>query len=275
MAGRHLARNRAPMVVSSRGMSRGTGEEWFSGYVRQLQMRVLMIEIVNNPHLGTYAGFPNDYLFGLIKDGSPFPDHYVQREIDRYVTKDSICIDVGANLGYVSVYLSKKAQWVYGIEPQHIVFLQLCGNLFLNGCTNVTPMNVAATYHSTWLDFAPYQSGWVGTNGLSNYENIRSIGSISLKESPGGKMRGERLDVLIQGKVDFIKIDAQGADIDVILGADEIVERYRPILVFEYEEDLSRINYGRNLSDLDPFLAKHNYDKRAIYEENYVLEPKG
>jgi FkbM family methyltransferase len=234
-----------------------------------------MIELAKNPHLGTYAGFPNDYLFGLIKDGSPFIDDYVQREIDRYVTKDSLCADVGANLGYISVYLSRRARWVYSVEPQPVVYLQLCCNLFLNECYNVTPINMAATSRSTWVDFAEYQSGWVGTNKISNYDAIRSIGSISLKESPSGKMRGERLDVMINERVDFIKIDAQGADIDVILGAEDLIKKWRPVIVFEYEEELSRINYGRALADLDEFQAKHRYGKKTIHEHNYLLVPEG
>jgi len=232
-----------------------------------------MIEITNNPHLGIYAGFPNDYLFDLIRKGSPFPDDYVRKEIDRYVTPRSVCVDVGANLGYVSVYLSKRAKRVYSLEPQPVVFLQLCCNLFLNGCTNVTPINAAATEHPARMGFAEYQSGWVGTNDLSRYDAMRSIGSISLKESDSGIMRGERLDHLVHDHVDFIKIDTQGADVDVILGSSGIVERDRPIIVFEYEDDLSRINYGRTLANLEEFLRRNRYKIRAIFEQNFVLEP--
>jgi len=232
-----------------------------------------MIEIADNPHLGRFAGFPNDYLFDLIKKGSDFPDHYVRKEIDRVVKPGSVCVDVGANLGYVSVYLSKRSKWVYSLEPQPAVFLQLCCNLFLNQCMNVTPIPAAASEHATRLRFADYQSGWVGTSDFSRYEAIRSIGSISLQESHEGTMKGERLDRLVTDHVDFVKIDAQGADIDVILGADGMVERDRPIIVFEYEEDLSRINYGRTLSDLEEFLRRHRYARREIFEQNFILEP--
>jgi FkbM family methyltransferase len=234
-----------------------------------------MIEVIRNSELGTFAGFPNDYLFGRIRGGEGFPDHYVKREIDRLVTKKSVCVDVGANLGYVSAYLSRRCRKVYSIEPQPIVFLQLCCNLFLNECFNVQPLNVGATSKRTRLDFARYQSGWVGTNSFSDYSAIPSIGSISLEQSESGGMIGERLDVLISERVDFIKIDAQGGDIDVILGAEELISRYRPVIVFEYEHDLSRTNYGRQMTDLDPFLERHGYLRRSIFDGNYILEPRG
>ena len=86
-------------------------------------------------------------------------------------------------------------------------------------------------------------------------------------------MKGERLDRMVTDRVDFVKIDTQGADIDVILGSTGIVERSRPVIVFEYEEDLSRINYGRTLSDLGEFRQKYRYSMRTIFEQNFVLEP--
>lgn len=233
-----------------------------------------MIEQVKNPHLGTFAGFPQDHLFSLIKGGSRFVDDYVQAQIDRLVSKDSVCVDVGANLGYVSVYLAKRCRRLWSIEPQPTVFLQLCCNLFLNECFNVTPLNIAATSTTCKLEFAPYQSGWVGTDDFTHYDKIRSIGSISLRQSESGVISGLPLDLAVTGPVDFIKVDAQGADIDVILGAKRILTDYRPHVVWEYEEDLSKINYGRELErDLIPMLGEVRYGIHEIYQGNYLLSP--
>lgn len=233
-----------------------------------------MIEQITNPHLGTFAGFSQDHLFSLLKDGNPFVDGYVKEQIDRLVTKDSACVDVGANLGYISVYLSKRCRKLWAIEPQPTVYLQLCCNLFLNECFNVTPIHAGATSHHCSLDFARYQSGWVGTDNFSDYHQIRSIGSVSLKESQGGEIPGVPLDSLISEPVDFIKIDAQGADIDVILGAQRLMAAYRPHIVWEYERDLSSINYGRELErDLLPVLERHKYDIIEIYADNFLLSP--
>lgn len=234
-----------------------------------------MIELTDNPHLGRFAGFPRDHLFSLIKGGSDFIDDYVKTQIDKYVKPDSICVDVGANLGYISIYLAKRCKHLYAVEPQPVVFLQLCCNLFLNECFNVTPLNLAATSCSCLLDFAPYQSGWVGTNDFTHYDRITSIGSISLKAHAQGSISGRRLDDVIKGPVNFIKIDAQGADIDVVLGARGLMEQYRPVIVFEYERDLSETNYGRTLSDLAPFLAQVGYRMETIHTDNYILLPNG
>lgn len=233
-----------------------------------------MIEVTKHPDLGTFAGFSQDHLFSSIQRGEPFIDFYVKEAIDKHVTRDSICVDVGANLGYISVYMAKRCRWLCAVEPQRVVYLQLCANLFLNGCFNVTPLNMAATSHSTTLDFASHQSGWVGTNDFSDYNAIKSIGSISLTESPSGPIRGEPLDAIVQGDVNFIKIDAQGADVDVVLGAERIMREHRPIIVFEYEEDLSTTNYHRRLAELDPLLERVGYIRETIFTDNYLLRPR-
>ncbi len=218
-----------------------------------------------------YAGFPNDHLFKEIKGGNDFVDHFLKDVIAKYVHQDSVCVDVGANLGYVSLYLAARAKKVIALEPQPVVFMQLCANLFLNSRFNVTPHRLAAHSTPCMLDFAGYQSGWVGATSFDDYTKIGSIGSISLSACHDGEMQAVRLDDLIDEKVDFIKVDAQGADIDVILGAEALLEKYHPVVVFEYEDDLSQANYHRTIADLTPLLERLGYKTTEIFPGNYLL----
>lgn len=228
-------------------------------------------EIITTLNGTRFIGYPNDHLFSLIKKGETFVDGYVKDAIDKYVKQDSVCIDVGANLGYVSLYMASRAKWVHCFEPQPVVFLQLCANLFLNQRLNVKPHNMGCHSKDSTLDFADYQSGWVGTNDFSDYSKIKSIGSISFQQKPNGTIPACRLDGVVEGRVDFIKIDAQGADIDVILGAERILREHHPIVIFEYEDDLSTNNYGRRLSDLDPLLADLGYKTTEVFNGNFLL----
>jgi FkbM family methyltransferase len=232
-----------------------------------------MIDLITAADGTRYAGFPQDHLFNLLRNGDTFPDRYVKDAIDAHVKPESICVDVGANLGYVSLYLAARAKWVHSFEPQPNVFLQLCANLFLNQRLNVTPYNMGVFSRETTLDFADYQSGWVGTNDFSDYEKIRSIGSISLQERSGGKIPARALDSIFatDQKIDFIKIDAQGADIDVLIGAERILAQHHPVVIFEYEDDLSRQNYGRSLEDFFGMFDDSGYKITEVYPGNYLL----
>ena len=84
-------------------------------------------------------------------------------------------------------------------------------------------------------------------------------------------VEAKRLDDIIQTPIDFIKIDAQGADIDCIIGAEKLIAKYHPVIAFEYEEEFSTKNYGRNFSDLDKFIAKFNYNRKQLFEQNWLL----
>jgi len=233
-----------------------------------------MIETITTADGTKFAGFPKDHLFSEIKRGNVFVDDFLLEVIAKHVKADSVCLDVGANLGYVSLYLAKRCKKVIAFEPQPIVYLQLCTNLFLNEQWNVTPLNLAAHSYACALDFADYQSGWVGEHAWTDYGRITSIGSISLTQRATGKMKAVRLDDAVHEKVDFIKIDTQGADIDAVLGCEDLVRNYRPVIAFEYEDDLSRHNYSRTLADLENFETNHNYSRRKLYGDNYLLEPR-
>lgn len=230
------------------------------------------IETIKTSTDKTIVGFSNDYLFNIIKNGNEFPDDFLLPIIDKYVNSESVCIDVGANLGYVSIYLAQKCRKLYSIEPQPVVYLQLCANLFLNKCFNASALNIGCHSYRCNLDFAEYQSGWAGTDNVKDIETVKSFGALSLTQNKTGNIEAHRLDSLFSNqKIDFIKIDCQGADIDVILGAEEIIKQYHPVIVFEYEEDMSVKNYGRVLSDLYPFLEKYNYKISQLFGENHLL----
>lgn len=217
------------------------------------------------------SGFDTDYLFKLIKGGNSFPDDFLLPAFDQFVTKDSVCVDIGANIGYVSVELAKRSKLVYSFEPQPLIYQVLLKNLAQNSCANAKAFNMGCYSKDTKLDFGDYQNGWLGTNNPRDTESITSFGALSLKSSESGFVEAKRLDEIIQTPIDFIKIDAQGADIDCVIGAEKLIEKYHPVIAFEYEEEFSVKNYGRNFSDLDKFIAKFNYNRKQLFEQNWLF----
>jgi FkbM family methyltransferase len=230
-----------------------------------------MIDIIKMPDGTVFAGYPNDHLFSEMMKGNAFVDWYVKEAIDHYVKPDSICVDAGANLGYVSLYMAARSHFVYAFEPQPIVYLQLCANIFLNQRFNIKSYNLGLYSRGTMLDFGEYQDGWVGTKDFSDYTKIKSIGSISLQPKTDGKIYAERLDDMIHSKVDFIKIDAQGADIDILFGAENLLRKYHPVVIFEYEVFESINNYGRTIDEVKPFIDKLGYKMTEVFTGNFLL----
>src|SRR5882672_283151 len=55
-----------------------------------------------------------------------------------------VAIDVGANIGCVTVPLARRAKFVVAIEPQRVTFQHLCANVAINSLRNVVTLHAAA-----------------------------------------------------------------------------------------------------------------------------------
>ncbi len=153
----------------------------------------------------------------LILDG--YWESWVAMAVAKLVQPTWRCIDVGANYGIFTVLLSKLASagHVHAFEPNSRTFEFLSENIRINGCHNATAVHKAVG-DSESVGSLRWQQG--------------NPGSASLTVVPDHPYRGEelwesaaitRLDVTPFGRVDFIKIDAEGMDYEVIRGAQKLL----------------------------------------------------
>ena len=164
-----------------------------------------------------------------------FVDPYLQPIFDKFIDSESIVLDVGAHCGFHSVYFSKIAKGVFAFEPQRHVFHQLCGNLFLNNCFNVSPLNLALSdIECRMTVLLPHDHVAWGGDRYINYDECGNSGSLSVCKNPNGTIQGVFIDKFNFEKVDFIKIDAQGAEMDILMGGFKTITECRPYFTFEY-----------------------------------------
>lgn len=158
-------------------------------------------------------------------------------DVDSIILRDQYCagavrgrtvIDAGANLGVFSLYaLALGARKVLSFEPVPQTFAMLKANLALNrAAARVKAANIA-------LGRAKGRA--------TLFYNTRGEGSATI--APGGVNAGiayaERrlapvapLDALVCGRAGFIKLDVEGAERDVLLGAAGLIKKYKPALSF-------------------------------------------
>lgn len=133
-------------------------------------------------------------------------------------------VEVGANIGVHTVWLSKAVGsngLVVAIEPQMQLYHMLCGNLALNEITNtVTVLAAIGKTHGT-----------ITVPSIS-YGKQGNFGGVSLGGSEGATVPVLPLDALRKDP-EFIKIDVEGMEADVLRGARETIERCKPILYVE------------------------------------------
>jgi FkbM family methyltransferase len=143
-------------------------------------------------------------------------------------------LDVGANIGDYTLWFSRlvgSGRHIYSFEPSPRAFRFLTRNLAENRANNVTALNWALAEVDGCQEF---------------FEASRATGHSSLARGavpPGDEcdvveVRTVRLDTFVAAqqlkRLDFIKMDAQGAEHRVLLGALDTLRRFRPMCLLEF-----------------------------------------
>lgn len=161
---------------------------------------------------------------------------WFESEVDvfRFYVHDGDAVaDCGTNVGYHTLALASlvgKDGLVLAVEPQRPMFQLMCANAITNGNLNVHPVLAALSHSEGYTRF-----------DTPDYTKINTFGGFRTTEEAvvqsGTATRVERLDQLwfslFEKPISFIKIDVEGSEPDVIIGASELIKRDRPVMYIE------------------------------------------
>ena len=141
----------------------------------------------------------------------------------------AVALDIGANVGYHAVTMSKvvgPGGRVIALEPDPLNFELLLTNLRLNGISNVCALNVAAGDKSGMVEFTrdPVNAGDHRTyrRAASAPDSVISVPMVRVD------------DLAIGVEVAFALIDTQSFDHRVVRGMEQLVAGSRPMMLVEY-----------------------------------------
>ena len=198
----------------------------------------------------------------------------VVRGLEELVQPGWTVIDVGANIGYFTLLMANRVGprgKVIAFEPLAENFRILQENIRLNGHRNVVAENCALMSSSERVELRSATPGaitWVASVRVKQDSAVESesVEAISLDEYVQKKGIA---------KVDFLKIDVEGAEESVLEGATNVLSTDRPVLLIE-------------LHELDRFKDKHpailrlrsyNYQVKTLgirqWQEHVIAEPIG
>ena len=163
-------------------------------------------------------------------------------------------IDIGANVGLFSNIAIKNGLHVTAFEPHPDVRRVLKDNL--RG-SNATIYPYGLSNKSTEVKL--FISNEPGSHSL--FLDSDKFTSISTRP----------LDELISSKIDLVKIDVEGAEMNVLMGMEELLKNSMPDIIIEVDkEHLKR--FGKTPEDLFSFLVARGYKYKKIgSEENYLF----
>lgn len=141
--------------------------------------------------------------------------------------------DVGANVGLYSIYFAKiDGVRVLSIEPNAASCLELARNIIDNDVSEkVTPICAAlsATTGFLAMPVASFEAGYNTTTAREFATDEATGPLLGSHRVPG--FRGDDLAALFDAAPDHIKIDVDGAEIDVLRGATGVLPRCSSLLV--------------------------------------------
>ncbi|HDY73029.1 MAG TPA: FkbM family methyltransferase [Candidatus Jorgensenbacteria bacterium] len=179
--------------------------------------------------------------------------------LDQFIHKNFVCIDVGANIGVYTIPLSQKACKVIAFEPYFQSLLK--ENIVLNKANNILVREVFLSDKEGEADL--FTSAVPSTN---NTRTIVPMFSGIVKEA---RVKVSTLDKEIRVKVDFIKIDTDGADPNIILGSKNLIEKHHPIILFEICGSRTE-EYENVLNRAIEYLKKQKYSLSLISNKGHL-----
>jgi FkbM family methyltransferase len=158
----------------------------------------------------------------------------------RYVRAGMVAIDIGANFGYYTILLGAlvgDSGRVFAIEPAPKAAALLRRSVELNGFQSYTTIIEVAAGASEGT-----QPFYVPDREPKNAQIVASSEGADTSAGTLHQVAQSRVDVLIGGgsRVDFVKIDAEGAEEAVVAGMLATLRRERPQLVLEFNAKRAR-----------------------------------
>ena len=145
----------------------------------------------------------------------------------KYLEEGISFLDIGANVGWFSLltsHLLENRCNVNAIEPFSENCKLLMASTLENNMNCIRLMQAAAFSHNGLISF-----GSSGSNGMVNLLP-QKVDSILNSET----VNSIRIDDFIKDKVDLIKIDVEGAEYSALLGASELITKFKPIIFSEF-----------------------------------------
>lgn len=162
----------------------------------------------------------------------------------RVVKEGDVCIDIGANIGAITFPLSKlvgQKGYIFAFEPGPDLHERLEQNIRLNRINNIK-LNRCGLGNANSIMFWDYVPDQPGNAQLSDKGNIK----VDVK-------RLDDIDELSSRNIDFIKIDVEGMELEVMKGGSKLIEKNLPIIFYEslVYENLSDGQYEKQKGIID------------------------
>lgn len=219
-------------------------------------LAILPEKVINIDSAKLYVPYyPIDFIQSKIVDNNNFFEHDILQELQPYIKKNAVVLDIGANIGNHSVYWAVRsdAKKIYSFEPVKDFFKILKKNVEINQLNDkVKIFNIGLSDKKI--------------NGSISFYKHTDIGVTRIKQDSNGNLTLDKLDNITfeDNTIDFIKIDVEGHELEVLRGARETLLKYKPTIFIETFPD-KKTKVHEYLTKLGYRLEKRFRDSNYLY----------
>ena len=194
--------------------------------------------------------------------------------IEKSLNNGDIFVDIGANIGLFSLIASQlvgEKGKVISFEPSPITFNRLQENINLNKFSNIEVVNKGISDNVGKLSINLYEEGFDAWNSFA--PPSANFNRPSKKIDVEVNTLDSELKRIDKNKIKIIKIDVEGWEKFVLLGAEDILTNYSPIIMMEFTES-NTFSAGYMVQDLYDILVAKGYIWHEIINGELHPSPK-
>ncbi|QHT59262.1 FkbM family methyltransferase [Paenibacillus lycopersici] len=198
-------------------------------------------------------GHEDEYITSVIQRTKQYYEIIDLQKFSPYIPENAVIFDIGSNIGNHTVFFHKHCnpRRIYAFEPASDNASLLKKNIIENGLANTVV----------------YQTAVGSTPGRADLvKNIRNMGECKLVDNPNGAIEVVSINSLKLEEPDFVKIDVEGAELEVLRGMTDILASSSPVLWIEIND---------NFNEVDDLLGQFQYELIDKHHFNYIYVKHG
>lgn len=168
--------------------------------------------------------------------------------VAHYCAKMRECVQAGGHAGFWPLALSERFEHVHTFEPER--------RLFDCMTRNCTAKNVTM-----------YRHGLGASSGTAAFKSHVSAGSWRVDPDGEHQITLLTIDALKLAHCDAILLDIEGYEVEALRGADDTIDRCRPVILCEL--------LPRSAAAIDGWLSSRGYEQRERYGRDGIYTFKG
>lgn len=227
---------------------------------------------------GTFEGYDNDDVIKQIQEFGMHTRPELSMILD-FIKPGDVVVDVGAHIGTFvvpikqavgeqgKVYAFEAHPDTFGLLEKNVQLNQMSAHLYNQGVSNQEGVLYIADRKNKHKNTA----GNYLVEAESDFKKIDDL-----------QVQLVRIDDTLSEPIDFLKVDVEGRELDVLRSAAQTIDKYRPIVYSEFVEFFIKRRGGDNPQEYEDFFKTRKYhfflncgDRNASHDDYNLVKVPG